>query len=81
MDSYKTYKVGEKVGINLTENQKEILASMLENPKISAKKLSELVGISSRKIEENIKKLKEEKLIERVGANKGGSWKVLNIKD
>jgi ATP-dependent DNA helicase RecG len=54
---------------------------MLENPKISAKKLSELVGISSRKIEENIKKLKEEKIIERVGANKGGSWKVLRVEN
>ncbi|CAA6814875.1 MAG: Huntington interacting protein HYPE [uncultured Sulfurovum sp.] len=73
-------KVGKKVGINLSENQKEIIAYMLENPKISAKKLSELVGISSRKIEENIKKLKEEEIIERVGANKGGTWKVLNIK-
>jgi len=70
-------KVGEKVGINLTENQKDIIAYMMENPKISAKKLSELVGISSRKIEENIKKLKDENVIERVGANRGGYWKVL----
>ncbi|SFV61819.1 Huntington interacting protein HYPE [hydrothermal vent metagenome] len=69
-------KVGEKVGINLTENQKKIIGYMMENPKISAKKLSELVGISSRKIEENIKKLKEEKIIERVGANRGGYWKL-----
>ena len=71
-------KVGEKVGINLTENQKEIIGYMMENPKISAKKLSLLVGISSRKIEENIRKLKEEKIIERVGANRGGYWRVFN---
>ncbi len=71
-------KVGEKVGINLTENQKEIIGYMMENPKISAKRLSELVGISSRKIEENIRKLKEEKIIERVGANRGGYWQLLN---
>jgi len=69
-------KVGEKVGINLSENQREIIGYMMENPKISAKKLSELVGISSRKIEENIKRLKEENIIERVGANKGGYWRV-----
>ena len=55
----------QRVGINLTEN-----------PKISAKKLSLLVGISSRKIEENIRKLKEEKIIERVGANRGGYWRL-----
>ena len=70
-------KVGEKVGINLTENQKEIIKYMMENPKISAKKLSESVGISSRKIEENIRKLKEDKIIERVGANRGGYWKII----
>jgi len=61
----------------LSENQQEIIGYMMENPKISAKKLSELVGISSRKIEENIKRLKEENIIERVGANKGGYWSVL----
>ena len=70
-------KVGEKVGRNLTENQKAIIGYMMETPKISAKSLSELVGISSRKIEENIKKLKKENVIKRIGANKGGYWKVV----
>jgi len=65
----------------LSENQQEIIGYMMKNPKISAKKLSELVGISSRKIEENIKRLKEENIIERVGANKGGYWKVLEVKE
>ena len=74
-------RVGEKVGINLTENQKEIIGYMIENPKISAKKLSELVGISSRKIEENIKKLKDENIIERIGANRGGYWKMMEVKN
>ena len=75
------HRVGIKVGINLTENQKEIIGYMMENPKISAKRLSELVGISSRKIEENIKKLKEENVIERVGANRGGVLEsIVNLK-
>jgi Fic family protein len=69
-------KVGKKVGENLTENQIEIVKYMMENPKISAKKLSELVNISTRKIEENIKKLKDSKIIKRIGANKGGHWEV-----
>jgi len=71
-------KVGEKVGIDLTENQKEIISHIIENPKISAKKLSELVGISSRKVEENIKKLKDKQIIERVGANRGGYWRIMD---
>jgi Fic family protein len=72
-------KVGTKVGVNLTENQKLIINYMLENPKISAKNLSELVGISSRKIEENISKLKKENIIKRVGANKGGHWEIVEV--
>jgi ATP-dependent DNA helicase RecG len=70
-------KVGEKVGERLTENQRKILEAILENPQISAKKLSVLVGISSRKIEENISKLKEKGLLKRIGPDKGGHWEVL----
>jgi ATP-dependent DNA helicase RecG len=70
-------EVGEKVGENLTENQYEIVKHMMSNPKISAKELSSIVGISSRKIEENIKKLKEKNIIKRVGAAKGGHWEII----
>jgi ATP-dependent DNA helicase RecG len=34
------------------------------------------VGISQRKIQENIAKLKEQGIIERVGPAKGGHWKI-----
>jgi len=67
-------KVGNKVG-NLTENQIMILELMKLNPKISAKKISDEVGISVRKIEENIAKLKKINLIERVGGTRG-YWEV-----
>jgi len=39
---------------------------------------TELVGISSRKVEENIKKLKDKQIIERVGANRGGYWRIMD---
>ncbi len=68
-------KVGNKVGNALTDNQIQIIQNMKENPKISAKKLSDIVGISTRKIEENIAKLKEMKVIERVGGTRG-YWEV-----
>jgi len=70
-------KVGEKVGENLTENQLIILENIANNPRLSAKKLSDIVGISSRKVEENIKKLKDLKILERVGSAKGGYWKII----
>ena len=67
-------KVGNKVG-NLTENQMMILELMKVNPKISAKKLSDEVRISVRKIEENISKLKKLNLINRVDGTRG-YWEV-----
>jgi ATP-dependent DNA helicase RecG len=39
--------------------------------------LSGIVGISSRKIEENIKKLKARGVVKCIGPAKGGHWKVL----
>ena len=68
-------KVGSRVGNDLTSNQKSILKAMQENPKISAAKLSEVVGISKRKIEENIAKLKKMGVLERVGGTRG-YWEV-----
>ena len=65
-------KVGNKVGEKISNNQQAILKLMHSNLYISAKKLSGKIGISSRKIEENIKKLKEPGLIKRIGASKGG---------
>ena len=66
--------VGNKVG-NLTQNQIMIVELMKVNSKISAKKLSEEVGISIRKIEENISKLKKLDIINRVGGTRG-HWEV-----
>ena len=67
-------KVGSKVG-NLTDNQQQIITAMKHTPKISAAKLSEIVGISKRKIEENVAKLKKLGLIDRVGGTRG-HWEV-----
>jgi Fic family protein len=66
--------VGNKIG-NLTQNQIMIVELMKVNSKISAKKLSEEVGISVRKIEENISKLKKLDIINRVGGTRG-YWEV-----
>ncbi len=47
-----------------------------ENPKYSAKTLAESIGITIKAIEKQLSKLKAEGKIERIGPNKGGSWKV-----
>ncbi len=67
-------EVGNRVG-NLTDNQQQIITSMQANRKVSASGLSEIVGISKRKIEENIAKLKKLGLVERVDGTRG-YWEV-----
>lgn len=69
-------KLDDKVGDNLTENQQQILQSMTVQPSITANELANIVKISKRKIEENIAKLKQKGIIQRIGPDKGGYWKV-----
>jgi predicted HTH transcriptional regulator len=68
--------VGDKVGDKITENQQKILFLIKDNPSVSAQKLAEMVGVSRRKIEENLKKLKDTGKLLRIGKPKSGYWKV-----
>jgi ATP-dependent DNA helicase RecG len=70
-------RVGEKVGEKLTENQKKIIEDILHTPNISARELSAIIGISQRKIEQNISRLKISGLLKRIGSAKGGYWEVI----
>ena len=54
-----------------------IIKNMVENPNISARDLSDIIGISQRKIEENISKLKKKGVLRRIGPAKGGHWEVI----
>jgi len=71
-----TEKVIEKVRERVTENQKRILEEITKNRYITIKRLSESIGISERKTQENIKKLKGKRLLKRIGPDKGGYWKI-----
>ena len=70
-------KVPEKVLEKVTENQVKILDKMSKDKYVTIKYLSTVVGISERKIRENISKLKQKGLLKRVGPDKGGHWEVL----
>jgi ATP-dependent DNA helicase RecG len=70
-------RVGEKVGEIFSDNQQRIIKLILLNKRISARELSAELGISQRKVEENISKLKEKGKLKRMGAAKGGYWEVL----
>ena len=70
-------RVVEKGVEKLSPNQRKIFETITKDPSVSAQTLSEIVGISHRKIQTNIAKLKDRGLLQRVGPNKGGHWKIL----
>ena len=63
--------------IKLSENRKNIILEMRNNPNITKEELTKIIGISSTAIDKNISYLKTQGFITRVGSNKNGYWKVL----
>ncbi|MBI4653060.1 winged helix-turn-helix transcriptional regulator [Candidatus Kuenenbacteria bacterium] len=74
---FKKYQEGEKVGEKLTENQKKIINLIRGDQKTSIVDIAQRVGIAGKNIEINLRKLKNKKIIKRVGAAKGGYWEVI----
>ena len=70
-------KHGEKVGDKLSINQQKILALIVENAWVTAQSISTIIGISKRKTEENISKLKAMEKIKRIGSARGGHWEIV----
>ena len=62
----------------LSKNRKSILKEIQNNPQITIPELSQLIGISTTAIENNIKYLKENNLLKRVGTTKDGSWEIIS---
>ncbi len=61
---------GENVGIKLNKTQKTIIDVIKENPHCTLEELAEIAMVEKRNVERNIKSLKDNGIIERVGAKK-----------
>ena len=60
----------------LSDNQQKILIEISKNENITQKELSYIIGINEKNIRININKLKSKGIIERIGPDKGGYWKI-----
>lgn len=63
-------------GYELSDTQKKIVNLLLCDRQLSAAKIAEQLGMGSRSIEKNIKKLKELGILIRHGSPKNGYWEV-----
>ena len=68
--------VNEDVTKNLSDKERLVYALIKKNPDITNRVLISNTNFAHATIERAVKKLKEKSLIERVGSDKTGHWKV-----
>ncbi len=65
------------VVINVVTNEDKIVSLLKQDGSLSAKQLSETIGMTQRQAQRILTKLKEQGRIVRYGANKNGYWEVV----
>ena len=69
--------LGEKLGEKLGETRAAIVKSMRDNPKVTVIELADALALSTTAVEKNIRYLKTNGYVKRIGPAKGGHWVVL----
>ncbi|MFK7806969.1 MAG: RNA-binding domain-containing protein [Saprospiraceae bacterium] len=71
-------KTEEKTEEKTREKTREKIIRLLKNRNtLSANDLSEIIGVSESAIEKHIVKLKKQKILKRIGPDKGGYWEII----
>jgi ATP-dependent DNA helicase RecG len=68
--------LGEKLGERLGETRAAIVRAMRDDPRVSQKRLAEMLEMSTTAVEKNIRYLQSNGYVKRVGPARGGHWKV-----
>ena len=74
------FHVSEVVNEAVSEadnRQKKVLLAVKENPSITIRQLTEKTGIAKATLEREIRKMKQNGLIKRIGSDKTGHWEVI----
>ena len=74
--SMKPYVGAINGAIKLADSEQRVLEALLQNPRITRKELVVRLGIGDGTVHRAIQKLKAERIIERIGSNKTGYWKI-----
>jgi len=72
-----TTNVTTNVTIKLNQTEERILQMITNNPNITQKEIAEELNITIMTVKRNTNRLKEKGIIDRVGANKNGYWKLM----
>ena len=78
LDKQNDKKVTVKVTAKVTVNQQKIINALKDNPFVTQKELATIVGITEKSIKSNMKKLQQNNIIQRIGADKNGHWELIS---
>lgn len=70
-------KIGKGLVEGLAESQRKILVLIHQDPSVSKLEMAANIGISTTAVDKNIAHLRKRGLIKRIGAARGGYWKIL----
>lgn len=72
-----TERVTVRVTDEVTDKEQTVLTLLAEDPGYTMPQLAERLGVSRKTVAARLKKLKEAGLIERIGSDRKGYWKLL----
>ena len=70
-------RVTERVTVKVTDKEHELLTLLTEDPGYTIPQLAERLSVHRKTVAARLKKLKEAGLIERIGSDRKGYWKLL----
>ena len=75
-DTGRISEMGQNAGQILATEEKSLLDILLSNPEINVREIAQKLGMSKSAVSRLMQKLKDKKIIERVGSSQKGYWKV-----
>ncbi len=72
-----TEKVTDRVTEKVTDREQQVLNLLYEDPGFTATLMAERMGVSRKTIGEYLKSLRNKGIIERVGSDRKGYWRIM----
>ncbi len=85
LNEMKGKNVPENVSVNVPENvsdslkdiEEEIMKKIIDNPYVTQQQMAEMLKVNRKTIQRGLSSLKEKNIIERIGSDRKGFWKIL----
>lgn len=76
--TFKDYSIAAANRLDLTSTDEYVLKVIETNGRVTAPRIAEVLGVSESTIRRSFRKLRELGLIERIGSNKAGYWRLID---